>query len=277
MLFITGLLAGAMAGWANQKLLPIAAAVVLWELVRRIGEKTGPEDSSGQTPASSATGRWLRRLFAFSIPIGFVVGTLTFWLYGLWVDAEIFYIEHIQHHLVGRVTHDDALGYGGYPSIPGLWLELWQHTGFLLLPLGIAALGVLCTRKAARPSGDVAASGWRDTPGLWAVWFVLTAVAFSLIDWRQTKHLMPLLLPLLLAPVRWTLSWPNKGGWWLSAAKPQACANSGAPLRSAPATPTRVLTQALVPVLLAGLLVWNLGTLWNLLDDFRAFTITPDW
>jgi len=233
---------------------PIAAAIVVWELVRRIGqeksvERTDSGDSGGQAPASSATMKWLRTwLYPFAIPIGFAVGTLTFWLYGVWVDAKVFYIEHLQHHLVGRVTHDAALGYGGYPSIPALWLELWQHTGFLLLPLGIAALGVLCTRKATRP-GDgengTAAAGWRDTFGLWAVWFVLTAVAFSLIDWRQTKHLMPLLLPLCLAP---------------------------AALAAADRRTLRLVVAALATVLL-----WNVVALWRLAGDFAAFTITPAW
>ena len=72
-----------------------------------------------------------------------------------------------------------------------------------------------------------------------------SAVAFTWVDYRQTKHLMPLLLPMCLAPARW--------------------AASG---RAA---------LAVVTILFAGLLLWNLDTLQLLITNFGAFTITPAW
>ena len=90
-----------------------------------------------------------------------------------------------------------------------------------------------------------ATRGWRGAPGLWTVWTLLTIVAFSLIDWRQTKHLMPLMLPLHLAPARYAAS-------------------------------GRV-ALALVGILLAGILLWNLDMLRTLAADFSAFPLTPAW
>jgi len=42
-----------------------------------------------------------------------------------------------------------------------------------------------------------------------ALWFVSVAVAFSLTDWRQTKHLMNGLAPMAVLAVAW--AWPPTG------------------------------------------------------------------
>jgi len=85
----------------------------------------------------------------------------------------------------------------------------------------------------------------RQTPGLWLLWALLTATAFSLVDWRQTKHLMPLGIPLSLAL-----------GHWAARARLQL-----------------LVTAAL----LAGVTAWNLCAIGGLAGDFAAFPITPGW
>jgi hypothetical protein len=74
---------------------------------------------------------------------------------------------------------------------------------------------------------------------------VLLAAAFTLIDWRQTKHLCPLLLPLVMAPAAW--------------------AGTGR------------VARIVVAVCLALLLLWNLGTLHDLAAEFHSFHISPAW
>ncbi len=227
------LLVGILAGLANQKLVPIAAAVVVWELVRM---------------APRWRGRDVVRALLHPVAVGFVAGTLLFWIYGFVVSPKMFWLEHVRHHLVDRVTHDNPLGYGNYPTIFELWEELWYHTGFVLLPLGLVALIVLCWKRdqAAEPdAGGKQPRGWREMPGLWALWTLLTGVAFSLIDWRQTKHLMPILLPMHLAPARWAA--------------------------------TSRIVLVVVTVLLVGLLLWNFNMLGLLASDFEAFKMAPAW
>jgi len=228
-------LAGALAGLANQKLIPLAAALVVWEVLR-LPRRSWPREAL--------------RAVLHPVAVGFVGGTAIFWAWGLAVDADVFYLEQVRHHLVDRVIHSNPLGYGNYPTVPGLWLELCGHTGWLLLPLGVVALGLLCRARAAPLDGAEADAGkgtrgWRDAPGLWAIWAVATALAFSLIDWRQTKHLMPVLIPLHLAPARWAA--------------------------------TGRVALAIVGVVFAGLLLWNLDALQMLATDFASFTITPAW
>ncbi len=227
------LLAGLFAAVANNKLVLLPAALVLWELARS---------------QAGGMGRRLARAIGQPAVVGFALGTVAFWIYGLGISPGDFRDDYVRYHLVNRIIHHNPFGHGGYPSVAGLWLELWQHTGYVLLPLGIVALAALCaiSRVEAGPGRkDDLTVGRHGVPDLWAIWVVLTAVAFSLIDWRQTKHLMPLLLPSYLAPARWA------------------------------ATSRTVLI--LVSVLFAGLLVWNLVTLWLLAADFGGFSITPAW
>lgn len=222
-------LAGGLAGLINHKLILLPAAIILWRIF---------------APASD---RPLRRLAAgVSHPavIGFLAAAVAFWLFGLSVNPAAFWKDHVQTHLVDRLLHHNPLGYGGYPSVPGLWIELWQHTGYLLLPMAVMALGLGCARRGnhARTQQSPSLQG---SFRLWAIWTLITAVAFSVVDWRQTKHLMPLMLVFHLAPIRWA---------------------SGDRRR-----------LALVAVVFLALLAWNLWTLRTLVIDFEGFSVTPGW
>ena len=248
----TCLLAGMVAAWTNHKLILLAAAVVLWELVRSQCKKTGtgseptcenPGPSAARdasvanvsVPGCSVSGRC--RIVAAALDpvvLGFAAGTALFWLWGLSIDPAEFWRDHVQNHFVDRVFHHGyAYQDGRYPSVAGLWIEFWQHTGYVLLPLGIVALVAQGVRHA------------RQSPGLWLLWTLLAATALSLVDWRQTKHLMPLLVPLSLALACW-------------------------------APPAGIRRKLLIAVL-AGLAAWNVSAIYGLAGHFDAFRVTPGW
>lgn len=202
------LLAGAFAALVNQKLVFLPLALAAW----RLREKRE----------------------AHPALLGFAAGTALFWAWGLAIDASVFWTDHIRSHLLDRIVHVNPLGYGGYPDPAALWSEFVRHTGFLLLPLGAWAVA-----DGLRRGRD------RDLLGPWAVWMLMTSLAYTAVDWRQTKHLMPLLLPLFLAPARWA-SYDRRA------------------LRAAAAG-------------LLFLLLWNLEATRRLCLDFAGFAVTPDW
>jgi hypothetical protein len=172
------------------------------------------------------------------ICVGFAVGTLIFWSYGLGIAPLAFLTDHLGHHLFDRLRHHNPLGYTGYPSPLALWLEFGRHSGYLLLPVGT----LLLAHDVLRP-----AAGRRRGPatGVWLAWVVLLAAAFTVVDWRMTKHLVPILLPLHLSLVGAAAAppWRRRLGWALS----------------------------------AWLLLWNIWTLRGLALDFASFDVTPAW
>ncbi|MFC1630926.1 hypothetical protein ACFL2I_00010 [Candidatus Omnitrophota bacterium] len=123
-------------------------------------------------------------LFYFAI-FGFTIGTVLFWSYGIIVDKQAFLLDHFRYHLFNRVFHVSELGYQGYPSISELWAEFTQNINpFLIFPALLSMIAIIiCNRKKS----------WIIFP----IWFILGGVAFSVIDWRSTKHLQ-LIVPALV-------------------------------------------------------------------------------
>lgn len=199
-------LAGAFAALADHKLAFLPLALAAWE--------------------------WRRARRLHPAAAGFAAGTALFWAWGLSVDAGAFWLDHVRTHLLDRAAHVNPLGYGGYPGPFGLWLEFVRHTGVVLVPLGAWATAELARRET------------KDY-GAWALWMLLLGAAFTVVDWRQTKHLTPLLIPLLLAPARRSAS-------------------------------SRATLRATAAVLLF-LVVWNLRAVAALGRDFASFTVTPAW
>jgi hypothetical protein len=166
-------LAGFMAAWAEQKTIVLVAAFVL---------------------CSAAASAWRRRSLPqaardlFYRPVlGYVAGLAAFWTYGLLVSAWTFVHFHIASHIVHRVRHPGLDGGRGYPGV----LDLWQ--GFVVeapLVLLVAASIVTGWRKIRRA----------PVP-LLLVWIGLGAVGYSLVDWKQTRHLCTLLPAMSLVPV----------------------------------------------------------------------------
>lgn len=170
---------------------------------------------------------------------GFVAGTALFWWYGLAIAPMDFVSDHLRHHLWERLAHQNSLGYGGYPPVVALWREFLAHTGVILLPAALALAALDLSRPAERPT--------RPTPLPWLLlgWIAVTAVVFSVIDWRMTKHLMPMVIAMhvLLAPARHAPRW-------------------------------RVAAAALVCV---WLVAWNMPAVAGLVRDFAGFVVSPAW
>ena len=210
----------AWALWVNHKLIVVVAGVLLGCIAGARHLRAG-----------------LRR--GAALAGGAAAGTALFWVYGLVIAPGDFRTAHLGHHLWQRLTHANPLGYGGYPSVAHLWREFIAHTGFVLLPAGLLLAAV-----------DVGRGRDRGTPAVsesWVLlgWIAVTAVTFSVVDWRMTKHLMPMALALhmLLTPARHAAP-------WRVAAAAASC---------------------------LWLIAWNIPVLAGLLRDFAGFTITPAW
>ena len=217
-------LAGLLAAIANQKLLFLPLAIVVWEIMREracSGDR-GPTrrdraHRAGCTAPCSTP--WYSASPAERSSSGSGAcgshrpssGRTT-----------------CQTHIINRILSDTAeMNQDSYPSIAELWRELWQYTGHLLLPMGPPRTGV--GRSPPPPANG----------RLMAIWTLIAAAAFSLVDWRQTKHLMPLLIPLCLAPACWAST--SRG--------PRGGCRRG----------------------VCGVLAWNLYTVYGLRLDFAAF------
>jgi hypothetical protein len=181
---------------------------------------------------------WIARLHP--VALGCVAGTLLFWGWGLSVEPISFVADHLRGHLLDRVIHHNPFGYGGYPTMSELWREFNGHTGYVLLPAALIFLGVDWWR--ARHSGPTVNAPARS---VWLIWMVVTVVVFSLVDWRMTKHLVLLVIPLVL-----TLAPPREAPRW------------------------RVLAATAV---VAALLAFNLHTLMGLSANFQSVVVTPAW
>ena len=130
-----------------------------------------------------------------ALVLGFGAGTAVWWGYGFWVDAHVFVEDHLRRHIAHRVLLNDVRlaadpAHHYAPSIPQLWAEFARHTGWLLVPLAAVAA------VAALVRGD-------DATAALAVWFLAGAIAYSLTDWRQTKHLMNGLAPMVVLVAAW--------------------------------------------------------------------------
>lgn len=157
---------------------------------------------------------------------GAVAGTAAFWLWGLLIAPDVFITDHVYAHLFDRLRHDNPLGYVGYPNVVALWRELARHVG-PVLPIGLV---LVACRVRLRP---------------WLLFVLATAVLYSVVDWRMTKHLMPLVLVAHMALV------PQRGDarpWW------------------------RFVAGVLVVQVF-----WNGEQLVTLIDSFEAIRVTPAW
>ncbi|OGQ77592.1 MAG: hypothetical protein A3F90_06435 [Deltaproteobacteria bacterium RIFCSPLOWO2_12_FULL_60_19] len=214
-----GFAAGCIAALANHKLVIFPVAAVLWLLLTKAR-------------------RW-HWVPVRSVVTGFALGAALFWVYGWSINPAQFLEDHFRTHLLDRIIHHNPLGYGGYPGVARLWIEFWQHTGYLLLPIGVLSLvlAVVSQRESNSHSSPVA--------GLLAVYILIAAVVFSWVDWRMTKHLMLIALPLHIAPLLWA---------------------GGRPKR-----------LASVCAVFAVLLIWNLYAVHGLSINFAAFRVSPAW
>ena len=191
-----GFTAAFLGGWADQKavLLPMAAPVHAGLRILLDGKL-----SLKQGFAAMVARVWTSRDFinASMIVFGFVAGWLLFVVYGLAIAPDDFIADHIKGHIAARLRNPtDALQAAitqidWYPSIAGLWLEFANHTGWLVSFLMVIAAAWTAPRI-------------RDAEGFFLIWALIGAIGFSLVDWRQTKHLAHILPALvILVPLFW--------------------------------------------------------------------------
>lgn len=225
-------LAGAMAAVANHKLVLLPLAIGIWRLFS-VPLRQGWQKAAGH--------------LLHPVLVGFLLGTLGFWTYGWWVSPTDFWNDHIRHHIVDRVMNHNARGLNmsAYPTLPGLWLEFWRDTSYLLLPLGLVSLGLLLRRRPDSTASSDLVTGWRGFAGLWTIWTMVATVAFSLIDWKQTKHLTTLIVPMTLAP--------------------------------AAAVGARRLSPRVAFGVALAIIGLNLLTIVSLAEDFRSLVKIPEW
>lgn len=173
-----------LGAWANQKavLIPMAAAAHaiivrlldshLWTARHRVRSE----------PAVVA---------ASLVVAGFTLGWAAFAVYGISLSRQDFVADHVVRHVVERLRLENIhfatvpLGGGKYPSIVALWKQFADHTGWLVV-------------FAAMLGAAGAARRLRSAEGFLLLWTVIGGVGFSLVDWRQTKHLSLILPPLVL-------------------------------------------------------------------------------
>ncbi|HZN55855.1 MAG TPA: hypothetical protein VFB67_11105 [Candidatus Polarisedimenticolaceae bacterium] len=173
--------AGGMMAVMDHKTVIFAAAVATWLLGRSIvlHRRLDPR--------------------GVALAAGFAAGTAAWWAYGFWVDAHVFVEDHLRRHIAHRLLLNDVRllsdpAHHYAPSIPELWIEFARHTGWVLVPLAAAAAVLALLRPAD------------DARAILAVWFLSGAVAYSLTDWRQTKHLMNGLAPMVVLVAAWLVS-----------------------------------------------------------------------
>lgn len=189
--------AGALMAWLDHKTVVFAAGVAAYFAVRAAIEAVRV-DRSWDLAAT-----W-RRLDPRPIALGFgfAGGTAVWWLYGLSVSVTAFWNDHIRMHLLHRMILDDlrvAPSTERYaPSMAELWIEFGRNTGYAFLPVALIAAGAWLL-LASRHDGD----GRREALAAWAF---SVLVAFTLTNWRQTKHLMNGLAPLVVVVI--SLCWP---------------------------------------------------------------------
>jgi len=121
---------------------------------------------------------------------GSIFGTMIFWVYGLIVNSRAFLEDHITYHIAYRFSLDDIRFTHSktlwYPSIIELWKEFNNHLGFPFLLISIP-LTIYTLRNI------------KDRRSILGLWFLIGSFLFSITDWRQTKHLMHIIPPLIIS------------------------------------------------------------------------------
>jgi hypothetical protein len=168
-----GYAAGVLAALSNQKALVLGAAVALF--------------------------RGATRSFGAALPIllGLAAGAAAFWVYGLFLAPAEFLSDHLLDHGFRRFAGGEVLSRSGktvYPSRIGVWLEFARHAGWIWTVLAAAGLAA-GVRVIFRTRGGVA-SAQDSLVAVLTLLVTVGAIAFTVTDWRQTKHLS-LLVPAL--------------------------------------------------------------------------------
>jgi len=163
---------GIMAAFINQKIIILIFAVFMVNLIRFC--KNNEKNKS------------IRELF-LNDPIinGYFLGTLLFWAYGFLIDKQAFIASHIHAHFFDRIIHLNSMFPEDYPSVFALWREFNIEFPFLVL----SVLAVICSFRKF----------FNSRMSVFPVWILCGAFIFSIVDWKQTNHLMCIVPPLIIA------------------------------------------------------------------------------
>jgi hypothetical protein len=132
---------------------------------------------------------------------GGLAGAAAFVAWGLAVDPRTFLFDFVREHVARRLSGADVrfVADAGrfYPSIPQLWAEYLARYGaaFTAWAAVAAGVGLRRERPAARAAGAAV---------------LLGALVFSVVDWRQTRHLALLTAPAVVALAG---AWPRSTAW----------------------------------------------------------------
>jgi len=171
-----GFLVCAFAALSNHKILSFPIAVFLNELIHKEGRLSW--------------GQRFHAAFKNKFVLGFGFGSLLFWIYGYSIDPQIFYSEHIRDHFWDRIFHIDFYGYNDYPTFVEIWrMYVDLYSLFFMLMAVVAIIIVLKNFKK-----------YTKNELFFPIWGIVGAIMFSVIDWRQTRHLS-LIIPALLISI----------------------------------------------------------------------------
>ena len=134
---------------------------------------------------------WLKHSWRGGVFLGAVLGTVVYWLYGAAIDFEIFLHDHVFYDFLDRFARGHDMT---YPTMGELWSQWVRNLSYITIPWGLLCLVWLLVKD--RRNGIPL-----------AVWSILGAVLVSMADWKQTKHLMLILMPFVTAPILcWSFS-----------------------------------------------------------------------
>ena len=118
--------------------------------------------------------------------VGLVIGMLLLYAYGWVIHPASLLEDQFQRHGVDRLLHQNPIPGMEYPSLAGLWSMFLFNYGALFVLLVMAAALFLFWKRKAFP---------RETVLLLLI--ASTALIFSIVDWKMTKHL-DLMIPAMM-------------------------------------------------------------------------------
>jgi hypothetical protein len=213
---------GFLGALTNQKVAIIAISVAVYRAAQKLWDRG--------SPAARAAAPYFG---------GVALGTVAFAAWGLWLFPGDFLVDHILEHGVRRFTLKEFTSRGGdviYPSRLGVWLEFGSHMGWVWTALAFAAFF-----RSLRE--------YRTPLGLVTAWVAVGALAFTAMDWRQTKHLCLLVPAFTLLLARLFVAVSSRG-------------------------PNAVVAFR---VALSASLLWNAWWIVRLSRDFSSFTMSTIW
>lgn len=127
---------------------------------------------------------------------GFLIGTSLYWTYGMLINMQAFVLDHACYHLLNRIFHQNPFGYEEYFSIAQLWDAYSSNIGRAFFIIGIFCSVYFLKKLFVRHSAESTI----------ALWFFIGATAFTIVDHRETVHLMYVTPALIALSTKWIMN-----------------------------------------------------------------------